>query len=363
MDIVTYALCKKYVKDSLAGAGALKGDKGDSGKSAYELAVAAGFSGSQKEWLASLKGSAPYVGDNGNWFVDGTDTNVPARTITSYDELENLPDIPTKISELINDAEFITSASIPTNLSELNNDSRFMTLDDLPTTVSSFENDAGYLTSKDVSDFAKSSEVPTKVSQLENDAKYLTTHQKIKTINGESIIGTGNIEIKAGSGDDLISAVMGRDFVTNTTLGYLKAGTTISKDDTLADILYKILYKPLKTTIDFVFGGSLSVPYNLDYLSWKDTLLDQNVDTILSKGLTRTIKTGQEGGAELGQYPVMACTKGVRLVQLKKMVVQGMEFIPLDFEMIETDEYYIYYYPTKTYDTDGTTYIFEFEEV
>jgi len=162
---------------------------------------------------------------------------------------------------------------------------------------------------------------------------------------------------------DLASAVMGKDFVTNTTLGYLKAGTQISKTDTLAEVLYKILYKQPKETVDFVFGGSLSIPQNLDYLSWRDTLLDQNVDDILSKGIARSIKTGQIGGAELGQYPVMACTKGVRLVQLKKMVVQGMEFIPLDFEMIETDEYYIYYYPTKTYDTDGTTYIFEFEEV
>ena len=39
IDLVTYALCKKYIKASLAGAGALKGDKGDDGKSAYEIAV------------------------------------------------------------------------------------------------------------------------------------------------------------------------------------------------------------------------------------------------------------------------------------------------------------------------------------
>lgn len=33
-----------------------KGDKGDPGKSAYELAVAGGYEGTQSEWLASLKG-------------------------------------------------------------------------------------------------------------------------------------------------------------------------------------------------------------------------------------------------------------------------------------------------------------------
>ena len=60
-------------------------------------------------------------------------------------------------------------------------------------------------------------EVPTNVSQLNNDAGYLTEHQDLsnyatktelseynktenfKTINGESIIGTGNIEIQVGS--------------------------------------------------------------------------------------------------------------------------------------------------------------------
>ena len=32
MDIITYALCKKYVESSLTGAGALKGQKGDKGE-------------------------------------------------------------------------------------------------------------------------------------------------------------------------------------------------------------------------------------------------------------------------------------------------------------------------------------------
>ena len=47
IDLVTYALAKKYIKASLAGAGALKGEKGDSGKSAYEIAVKNGYSGSE----------------------------------------------------------------------------------------------------------------------------------------------------------------------------------------------------------------------------------------------------------------------------------------------------------------------------
>lgn len=48
MDIITYALSKKYA-DENAGEGA-------PGKSAYEIAVENGFVGTEKEWLESLKG-------------------------------------------------------------------------------------------------------------------------------------------------------------------------------------------------------------------------------------------------------------------------------------------------------------------
>ena len=64
------------------------------GKSAYEVAVENGFSGTEEEWLASLKGATgapgadgkdgtdgktPYVGDNGNWYIGADDTGKPSR--------------------------------------------------------------------------------------------------------------------------------------------------------------------------------------------------------------------------------------------------------------------------------------------
>ena len=42
--------------------------------------------------------------------------------------------------------------------------------------------------------------IPTKTSELTNDSGFLTEHQPLKTINGESLVGTGNIEIGGGSG-------------------------------------------------------------------------------------------------------------------------------------------------------------------
>lgn len=45
-----YTLSKQYIRDSLNGAGAIKG------KSAYEIALENGYSGTEAEWLASLNG-------------------------------------------------------------------------------------------------------------------------------------------------------------------------------------------------------------------------------------------------------------------------------------------------------------------
>lgn len=112
---------------------------------------------------------------------------------------------------------------IPTKLSELNNDEGFIT--------DYTESDPLYTADK--SKLALKTEIPTKVSQLENDSKYITSYtetdpiyladkpnlalkteipditgkqdtlvsgENIKTINGESILGSGNIVIEGGSG-------------------------------------------------------------------------------------------------------------------------------------------------------------------
>lgn len=57
------AVSEKYTKDSLEGAGALKGDPG---KSAYEVAVDEGYSGTEEEWLASLVGPQGEKGTDGD---------------------------------------------------------------------------------------------------------------------------------------------------------------------------------------------------------------------------------------------------------------------------------------------------------
>ena len=91
------------------------GVDGQNGKSAFELAVESGYAGTEEEWLNSLKGAAgaagkdgvdgqngqdgitPHIGDNDNWFIGDTDTNVPAAARTGeFPEVDaSDPDDPT----------------------------------------------------------------------------------------------------------------------------------------------------------------------------------------------------------------------------------------------------------------------------
>lgn len=55
---------------------------GADGKSAYEIAVEQGFTGTAEEWVASLQGEdgiSPHIGGNGNWYLGSTDTGKPSR--------------------------------------------------------------------------------------------------------------------------------------------------------------------------------------------------------------------------------------------------------------------------------------------
>ena len=64
----------------------------------------------------------------------------------------------------------------------------------------------GYITGVDLSNYATKAEipiVPTSNTAFTNDAGYLTEHQPIKTLNGQSLIGTGDIEIGTGGTIDL----------------------------------------------------------------------------------------------------------------------------------------------------------------
>lgn len=90
--------------------------------------------------------------------------------------------------------------------------------------------DQHYISGVDLSDYALKSEiptVPTSNTAFTNDAGYLTEHQPLKTINGESLVGEGNIVISGGSG---ITSGEVQTMIDNATSGLqetLSAGTNI----------------------------------------------------------------------------------------------------------------------------------------
>ena len=85
MDLTTLALLKRYVSESIANVDGLKG------KSAYEIAVDNGFSGSEQEWLESLKGLTPHIGENNHWFIGDNDTGILATPdLSNYYHKEEL---------------------------------------------------------------------------------------------------------------------------------------------------------------------------------------------------------------------------------------------------------------------------------
>ena len=143
-----------------------------------------------------------------------------ANSVTREDVTEMInTSVPKKVSDLPNDAGYITSESVPTKLSDLNNDTGYITSADVPkvpTKTSELTNDSGFVNSSAIptktseltndSNFAKLTDiptVPTKLSELTNDAGYLQYND----------VGTGLLTIKRN----------------NESIGTFNANETVNK--------------------------------------------------------------------------------------------------------------------------------------
>lgn len=120
---------------------------------------------------------AEYLYVNGAWEKIGTTAIDPEEIDSRISALEDAVEaieVPVNISELNNDAGYITEndlPDVPANLSELNNDVGFITendLPDIPSNISELNNDAGFITENDLP------EIPENVSAFNNDAGYLS---------------------------------------------------------------------------------------------------------------------------------------------------------------------------------------------
>jgi hypothetical protein len=79
--------------------------------------------------------------------------------------------------------------------------------------------------------------------------EYLTQHQKLKTINGQSLVGEGDITI-SGSGDvEVQEAYVPVKYLENTGTQYIDTGYVLHEDDTL-EVDYEIPESALSIKID-----------------------------------------------------------------------------------------------------------------
>ena len=111
---------------------------------------------------------------NGN-AITGDNTNIVISSGSEYSGGTNI--------DITNNVISVTGITVPTNVSDLTNDSNFLTKSSADTL---------YATQADLA--SVSGDIPTNTSDLTNDSGYLTSSD-LKTINNSSIVGSGNIVV------------------------------------------------------------------------------------------------------------------------------------------------------------------------
>lgn len=241
------------------------GAKGEDGKSAYQLAVEAGYEGSEADWLASLKGTDGRNGIDGINGTNGKDGKTPVKgvdyfttaeineieegaaakvdlsnyaktadlstvaTSGSYNDLSDKPSIPEPYELPVASTTALGGVKVGSGLSITNgvlSSTGGGTADSVDwSKIQNKPNFANVATSGDYNDLSNKPtipsveglaseayvnekvaaivipEVPTKVSELENDKGYLTEHQSL-----EGYAKTADLAqvAKTGSYNDLI---------------------------------------------------------------------------------------------------------------------------------------------------------------
>lgn len=110
----------------------------------------------------------------------------------------------------------LTEAGIMENNQLLEN--KYAKIDDIPTNVSDLENDSGFITNTEASNsYQAKGDYATK-AELASKQDTLVSGTNIKTINGQTLLGEGNIEIQGGE----------LPIATADTLGGIKVGAGLS---------------------------------------------------------------------------------------------------------------------------------------
>lgn len=100
----------------------------------------------------------------------------------------------------------------------------------------------------DSGDYITEDELELIISNYQPKGDYLTEHQKLKTINGQSIVGEGNITIEGG-GTSVQSEFVNVKYLENTGTQYIDTGYVLQEDDVL-EVDYEIPESALSINTD-----------------------------------------------------------------------------------------------------------------
>ena len=261
-----------------------------------------------------------WTAEKGNYY---TKSEVNTSLETKADKTE-IPTVPTNVSAFTNDAGYLTEhQSLDNYYTKTESDGKYATqvvvneeiaarisdirevkatleskadktdIPTVPTNVSAFTNDAGYLTEhQSLNDYYTKTEVNTSLESKADKTEipslngyateqwvgqqgYLTEHQTLKTINGQTIVGDGNIEISSGEETDPIWNAEKVNYYTKTEVN--------SSLEAKAD----------KTEIPTVPTNVSAFTNDAGYLTEHQTLKTINGQTIVGDGNIE-ISSGEE---------------------------------------------------------------------
>ena len=261
-----------------------------------------------------------WTAEKGNYYTK-SEVNTSLETKANKSEI---PTVPTNVSAFTNDAGYLTEhQSLDNYYTKTESDGKYATqvvvneeiatrireirdvkdaiktkadkteIPTVPTNVSAFTNDAGYLTEhQSLNDYytktevnasleakADKSEIPSlngyATEQWVGQQGYLTEHQPLKTINGETIVGNGDITISGGEETDPVWTAEKVNYYTKT-----EVNTSLeSKAD--------------KTEIPTVPTNVSAFTNDAGYLTQHQSLKTINGETIVGDG-NITISSGEE---------------------------------------------------------------------
>lgn len=201
-----------------------------------------------------IQGSQTDVQINGSSIVSNDVANIQVEGTynASTNKIATMSEIPTKVSDLSNDTGFITSSSLPTKVSDLSNDSGFISSETDPVFSASA---AAGIDSGDISTW-----------NGKQDA--LVSGTNIKTINNNSILGSGNITISGGGGTPTDVRINGTSITSNNVADII----TETSYDSSTNKIATVSDLPTKTsdlTNDSNFISGL-VMLTYDSSTWQD---------------------------------------------------------------------------------------------